>query len=203
MLLQAYSMSTMYKIFFFIKPILPVVIVVVGLQLAGQLGKVASYAQSAVLKTGVMNAGIEAEAEEDFDFNFTAFSPDGKPLLMDSLKNKVIFLNLWATWCGPCVAEMPTIQNLYNEIKNPNVVFVMLSIDIKNPEKKVKDYVKKNKYTFPVYILSGMPPEQLQVPSIPTTFVISKRGKIIRKEVGMANYDTEKFKKFLLREAAQ
>jgi thiol-disulfide isomerase/thioredoxin len=148
-----------------------------------------------------MNAGDEADVEEDFDFNFTAYSLDGKLLTKDSLKNKVVFLNMWATWCGPCRAEMPTIQSLHDGIKNDNIVFVMLAIDRVDPERKVKNYIAKSNYTFPVYILKGEPPVQMRVPTIPTTFIISKEGKLLRKEVGMKNYDTERFKNFLLKEA--
>ncbi len=196
-------MNLIHNLFHFIKPVLPVAIIVGGLQITGQLGHVVSFGQSAILKSGIMNAGTEFDAGEDFDFNIKALSPDGKALSMDSLKNKVVFLNLWATWCGPCRAEMPTIQNLYNEVKEKDVVFILLSIDRIDAERKVKEYVAKNKYTFPVYILSGQPNTQLRVPSIPTTFIISKSGRIIRKEVGMRNYNTEKFKKFLLKEARE
>jgi thiol-disulfide isomerase/thioredoxin len=194
-------MHSFYKIFSFIKPFLLVILIVAVLKTTGQLGNVASIAQSTVLKTGLMNAGDEADVEEDFDFNFTAYSLDGKLLTKDSLKNKVVFLNMWATWCGPCRAEMPTIQSLHDGIKNDNIVFVMLAIDRVDPERKVKNYIAKSNYTFPVYILKGEPPVQMRVPTIPTTFIISKEGKLLRKEVGMKNYDTERFKNFLLKEA--
>ena len=188
--------------FHFIKPALPIIIIWVGLKITGQLGNVISFGQSAVLKTGVLNAGTELEADEQFNYNFNAVSLAGKPLLMDSLKNHVVFLNVWATWCGPCRAEMPTIQNLYDQVNNSRVVFIILSVD-RNAEKKVMDYVAKNRFTFPVYILRGEPTEQLRVPVIPTTFVVSKKGRILRTEAGMRNYDTGKFRKFLLREARQ
>lgn len=196
-------MDLIYKIFQFIKPMLPIAVIVGALQLTGLPGHVVSFGQSAMLKTGALNAGTEMEAEEGFDYNFIAERIDGHPLVFDSLKGKVVFLNLWATWCGPCRAEMPTIQALYDETKNQDIAFVMLSIDRKDPQNKVREYIAKNNYTFPVYILKGNPTDQLKVPSIPTTFIISKQGKIIRKEVGMRNYDTEKFKKFLRKEAEQ
>jgi thiol-disulfide isomerase/thioredoxin len=190
-------------LFQFIKPVLPLALVVAGLQISGQLPSVVSFSQSAMLSTGLFNADTDPEAAEAFDFNIAATSLDGRPLDIESLANKVVFLNIWATWCGPCRAEMPTIQNLYATLKDRDIAFVMLSIDRKDPLKKVKEYISKGKYTFPVYILAGLPTEQLRVPSIPTTFIISKEGKVIRKEVGMTNFDTEKFKKFLLKEAAK
>jgi thiol-disulfide isomerase/thioredoxin len=196
-------MKIVYRVFHFLKPMLLLALIVGALHITGQLSNVATYGQTAMLKTGLFNAGAELEPEEAFDFNFKATTPAGAPLSMDSLANKVIFLNLWATWCGPCRAEMPTIQTLYSSIDRSNIAFVMLSIDKKGSEKKVTDYIAKNRYTFPVYILNGAPSEQLRVPSIPTTFIISKDGKVVRKEVGMTNFNTEKFKKFLLKEASK
>lgn len=186
-----------------LKPYLIIGTVVLILQITGQLGTVITFGQTAVLKTGVMNAGVEVEDEEGqpFDYNFTAIDINGNTLSPDSLKNKVVFLNIWATWCGPCRAEMPTIQNLYEGLKNEDIVFVMLSVDRKDPDTKVREFLAKNTYTFPVYILKGAPTTQLKVPNIPTTYIISKGGKIIRKEVGMRNYDTGRFRKFLLKEA--
>lgn len=184
-----------------IKPLLPILIILAGLKITGQLENVISFGQSAILKTGVLNAGTTQEEEEDFDFGFTAYSPAGELLQADSLRNKVIFLNIWATWCGPCRSEMPTIQSLYNSVDKKNIAFVMLSVDRNSPEQKVRQYIEANQYTFPVYILKGEPTAQIRVPTIPTTFIISKEGKVLRKEVGMKNYDTDKFRNFLLKEA--
>ena len=122
-------MRSVHKVFLMLKPYLFILIIIGALQITGQLGKVIGYGQRAVLATGVLNAGDDFEDGEAFDFNFEAFTPDGIPLDKASLKNKVVFINLWATWCGPCRAEMPTIQQLYAENNNPNVVFVILSLD--------------------------------------------------------------------------
>lgn len=187
----------------FLRPWLPIILIIAILKLTGQLNNVISFGQSAVLKSGILNASAEAEEGDDFDFNFTAFAPNGDPLTMDSLKGKVIFLNLWATWCGPCRSEMPTIQSLYESIDKNNISFVILSIDRVDQLRKVNQYIEKNGYTFPVYILQGNPTDQIHVPTIPTTFVISKKGKIIFQESGMRNYDTNKFRKFLLKEVAR
>lgn len=193
----------MYFILKQLKSVIPFIIFVGGLYFTGLLGTVVSFGQSAILKSGVLNAGGEPDAVENFDFNFKAKSLDGKVLSMDSLRNKVVFLNIWATWCGPCKAEMPTIQSLYSKINSKDIVFVILSIDRKGHEIKVKDYIAKNKFSFPVYVLDGQLTEQLSVPSIPTTFIISKSGQVVRKEEGMTNFDTDKFQKFLIKEASK
>lgn len=191
-------MNFMHKAFLMIKPYIFILVIVGVLQATGQLGNVIGFGQQTMLSTGIFNAGDNPEPVEAFDFNFEATTLDGKPLDKNTLSGKVVFLNLWATWCGPCRAEMPTIEKLYQEMKDQQVAFVILSLDRgATAEKKVRDYITKSKFTFPVYILKGNPTGKLAVPSIPTTYVISKKGEIVRTETGMTNFYTDRFKKFL------
>ena len=187
-------------IFQFLKPFL-VAVIIVGLLLVTDLFSEVAYitTQRAALSTGVMNASIPdlRQEEETVDFGFSLKHLAGNRINAEQLKGKVIFLNLWATWCGPCRAEMPSIQKLYTKINNDKIVFVILSIDKDQALPKVQAYVGKNSYTFPIYMRSGYLTEQLNVPYIPTTFVISKEGMIVYKQVGTKNYNTNKFQKFL------
>lgn len=187
------------KLVEFIKPALTVAIILVILKVTGLLGEVSFLAQSAAIQTGIMDAhpSPASGSEDDFDYNFTIKDLNGNKLSFDQFKGKVVFLNLWATWCGPCRAEMPTIQRLYNETDNANIVFVMLSIDRDKDKDKIIKYLKDKSFTFPVYQPSGYLADQLQVPTIPTTFVISKDGKIAATEIGTTNFHTTKFKKFI------
>jgi thiol-disulfide isomerase/thioredoxin len=154
--------------------------------------------QWALLKTGLKDATGEAILEEaEFDYQFTIKDMAGNRINASQFKDKVIFLNLWATWCGPCRAEMEGIQRLYANTHNDKIVFLMLSIDADKDQAKIIAYLKKKAFTFPVYQPSGTLPSLLDVPSIPTTFIISRKGKIIKKEVGSMRYDTPKFQKFL------
>ncbi len=187
-----------------IKTILPVIIIVGLLKVTGLLGEITYVAQSAVLKAGVLNVNpSEPDKETKFDYGFTIKDLKGNKFPFDQYKGKVVFINLWATWCGPCKAEMPGIQKLYSKMKDDSVTFVMLSIDKDQALPKVEAYVQKNEYSFPVFMPSGYLAEQLQVPSIPTTFIISKEGNIVMKEVGTRNYDTKKMIEFLRKEAAK
>jgi thiol-disulfide isomerase/thioredoxin len=197
-------MRFIHKVFLMLKPYFFILLIVGALQITGQLSTVLGYGQQAILATGVLNATDDVEAGEAFDFNFEAITPNGKPLDPKALQGKVVFLNLWATWCGPCRAEMPTIQKLYEENKDPNVVFAMLSLDRgATAQRKVQDYISKSGYTFPVYILNGQATGQLAVQIIPTTYVISKKGTVAKTETGMTNYNTDRFKKFLAKLAAE
>jgi len=142
-------------------------------------------------------ATTASEDPENFDYNFTIKDLTGNKMTFDQFKGKVVFLNLWATWCGPCRAEMAAIQKLYASTQQDNIAFVMLSIDKDRDKQKIVEYIKNKEFTFPVYQPSGYLSEQLKVPSIPTTFIISKDGKIMSIEIGTTNFNTAKFKKFI------
>ncbi|MBI3221373.1 MAG: TlpA family protein disulfide reductase [Bacteroidetes bacterium] len=178
--------------------LLGAVAIIALLKFTGLLGDFAYITQSTALKTGLMDASTATKKPVSFDFNFQVKDLNETKFAFDQFKGKVIFLNLWATWCGPCKAEMPGIQALYNSLPPDSVVFVMLSLDKEGLQPKVKKYIADKKFTFPVYMPSGYLTEQLNVPSIPTTFIINKEGKIVSQEVGTTNFNTTKFKKFLL-----
>lgn len=181
-----------------LKPWFVAILFVMILRFTGALSGISFIAQSAIMKTGLMNFEPEENVTRDgFDYNFSIKDLNGKTVDFSQFRGKVVFLNLWATWCGPCRVEMPSIQNLYNSTDHDQVVFVMLSIDAPENQPKVVKYVNDKEFTFPVYVPAGPLTRQLDVPSIPTTFIISKDGKIKSKKVGTANYDTDKFKKFL------
>ena len=163
----------------------------------GAFQYVVSAAHTTVLQSGLLNASTVGNSTTSFDYNFTIKDLSGKKIDFKELQGKVIFLNLWATWCGPCRSEMASIQKLYEQVDTHKILFVMLSLDKDSQLEKVKSYVAGRSFTFPVYMPSGYLAEQLQVPSIPTTFVITKDGLIDLKEVGMKNYNTPKFKKYL------
>jgi thiol-disulfide isomerase/thioredoxin len=171
--------------------------VLILLRYTGILAGVSVVTSSALMDMGLMQATPSVPPNEEYlDYNFTMRDLDGKKISFNTMKGKTIFLNLWATWCGPCRAEMPSIQKLYEQTDREKIVFVMLSVDDNNYPKKVSKFVASSEYTFPVYVAETLP-AVLNVPSIPTTFVISSDGKIIYKKVGMANYNSEEFKKFL------
>lgn len=121
---------------------------------------------------------------------------DGKTVPFGSLKGKVVFMNIWATWCPPCIAEMPNIQSLYEKVGSDKIAFVMLSVDEGGME-KVQKFIDKKGYTFPVYMPASEFPQEFYSSAIPTTFIISPEGKIVAKQEGMAEYDTQEVRDFL------
>jgi thiol-disulfide isomerase/thioredoxin len=123
-------------------------------------------------------------------------SLDGKNFDLESLKGKVVFINFWATWCPPCIAEMPSIDALNDKTRsNPNVVFLMIDVD--NELTKSEDFMKKNNYNLPIYAPVGSIPQELFKGSLPTTVVVNKKGEIVFFNEGMADYNSGKTEKLL------
>ena len=165
--------------------------------LTGTQTEVFGKVQQAVLTTGVMNAS--SLDEEDYvvaSYDFKLIDPQGKVLDAQNLKGKVVFMNIWATWCAPCVAEMPNINKLYGNVgENSNIVFLMISHD-KRMEKAVA-WIKNKGFDFPIYQLASPLPDVYETGVVPSTFVISPEGKIVVQKTGMANYNAKRFRKFI------
>lgn len=112
---------------------------------------------------------------------------DNQPVAFSDLKGKVIFVNNWASWCPPCIAEMPSIQELKSKLKGIDVEFVMASFD-EDREKAMKFMTKRN-YDFNIYFPGREYP--FATSSIPATFIIDKRGNAVVEHVGMADYNSD------------
>jgi thiol-disulfide isomerase/thioredoxin len=191
--------TSLQRVFRVVKPWLFYVALFLVLRYTGLIGAVSSVTQQALMKTGAMDASPERDAaEKKFNYDFALQDLNRNTLQVESLKGKTLFINVWATWCGPCRVEMPSIQSLYNQVDHSKVEFIMLAVDHKDPHRKVEAYIRDQGYTFPVYLPSGSLPAQLQVSSIPATFVVDKEGKIVFRESGAANYGTEEFRNFLM-----
>ncbi len=130
---------------------------------------------------------------KDSDYRWYIQSNKGENINLEQFKGELIFLNFWATWCPPCVAEMPGIQSLYEEY-GEKIRFIIVSRE--SPE-VIHEFVKKNTYTFPVYSQSVSEPEIFQSQSIPTSYLISPSGNIILKKKGAAKWDSKKIKNLI------
>lgn len=165
--------------------------------------EVIGQVQRILLATGIKNADVPDPDEAKpralqsvAGYGFDLADLNGKVVPFESLRGKVIFLNVWATWCPPCIAEMPGIQKLYNSVDTSKIAFVMLSVD-EGGREKVKKFIDRKGYTFPVYTpLSGIP-AAFQSSAIPTTFILSPEGTLVARQEGMANYNTQKMREFL------
>lgn len=132
----------------------------------------------------------EDDRESLKNYNWVLMNEKGDDINFNQSKDKVVIINYWATWCAPCIAEMPSLQELYTEFKD-DVDFYFVTND--DPQ-KVNTFMAKNDYDMPSYRQRSQAPQLLQSSSLPTTYVISKTGEIIMKKIGSANWSSDKVK---------
>lgn len=132
--------------------------------------------------------------------NFT-WMENGKKMSLSDLKGKVVLINLWATWCGPCKKEIPDLSKVYLDMKDKNFEMIGLNIFQQEGAEKIEDFLKKT--PIPYKILDGnedvvkafSEAEGKDIEAVPTTFIIDKEGKIVETIVG--SRDRETFQKLV------
>jgi thiol-disulfide isomerase/thioredoxin len=135
--------------------------------------------------------------EEQNSFNASFKNINGETVSVSDLKGKVVIMNFWATWCPPCIAEMPSLQKLHEDLQSEkDIVFMAIEVD-QNIEKAAK-FMAKNKYSLPLYTVDSDLPEELHTNSIPMTVILAKNGDIVGKQVGMMDFKSEKLKQGLI-----
>ncbi|MEP6746506.1 MAG: TlpA disulfide reductase family protein [Bacteroidota bacterium] len=151
------------------------------------------------LYTGIFNASAKKEAIVIKAGTFTNFSfagQNGSTLSLSDLKGKCVFINFWATWCPPCMAEMGAVNALYNKLKNDSR-FVFIIADADNNFPLALSFMKKNNYNLPVYGIASPVPQNIFTGTLPTTLIIDVDGNIVQKHEGIANYNTGAMLEFL------
>ena len=144
---------------------------------------------------GMMMGGDEGEAPQppalavkagDPAPDFKLMTLDGKEVTLASLKGKVVLLDFWATWCGPCKAAMPTIQKISEDYKSKDVVVLGVNTFEQKPD-AAKDYLAKKKFTYGCLLKGDELAKAYGVTGIPTLVIIGKDGKVASTEVGMSD----------------
>jgi len=160
--------------------------------------------QQVILWTGLRQPDITIPEEEQTEANYNMLLSDfdGNTVALSQFQDDVIFINFWASWCPPCVAEMPSIQNLYDFIAdNEHIKFALISLD-ENPE-DAQQFIERRGFDMPVYFLASGVPDSFYSQTVPTTFVVSADGYIVARKKGLAKYNTKKFRNFLISHAEQ
>lgn len=130
------------------------------------------------------------------DWKFTVLNnKTQQPVSLEQFKGKPLFINFWATWCPPCVAEMPSIQKLFSEYKD-KVAFILISDE---NSQVISSFLEKNHYSFPVYSLLTRVPKKFESTTIPSTYIVSPGGRVVINKTGAARWDSPKIKAILNR----
>lgn len=109
---------------------------------------------------------------------------------LDDHSGKVIVVNFWATWCVPCVKEMPSFENLYRRYRSQGLTLLAVSLD-KGDSTKVQEFADKHKLSFPILLDTEGVAEKLYPSfSIPFTYVIDKQGRVVARVDGAKNWES-------------
>lgn len=112
---------------------------------------------------------------------------DGNVVSLSSLKGKVVFINFWATWCPPCIYEMPSINDLKKSFSDrDDMVFLMVDVDNKIDQSVA--FMRDNQYDLPVYVPASMIPSDFLAGAIPTTVILDKEGEMVARLEGGRDY---------------
>ncbi|MGH7367409.1 MAG: TlpA disulfide reductase family protein [Candidatus Rokuibacteriota bacterium] len=161
--------------------VLAVLIALVAVLLAGRV-----IAEDPVAALSLMRPKPAKIAKE-----FQVRTPDDGTIRLSDLKGKVVFLNFWATWCGPCREEMPAMERLHRAYKDRGLVVLAISLDSRGAS-VVKPFLKQFKLTFPV----GLDPKMAVrdaygVWAVPSTFIIDRQGRRVLFANGAREWDSK------------
>lgn len=130
------------------------------------------------------------------NYDWELIDLEGNRKNFNQSEGKVTIVNFWATWCPPCIAEMPSFQKLYDDYEG-KIDFYFVSSE---ETEVLENFVSKKTYNFPVFRPASAVPEKLLNKSLPTTYVISKKGKIIIEKEGAADWNSSDFRNLLEKE---
>lgn len=128
------------------------------------------------------------ELDSSFNKNEPTFTDsEGNTIALDALKGKVVFINFWATWCPPCIHEMPSINELKNSFdERDDIAFIMVDVD--NKIEQSTAFMKDNGYNLPVYVPAAPIPLDFLGDAIPTTVILNKQGEMVGRIEGSRDY---------------
>jgi len=109
---------------------------------------------------------------------------NGQPINLEKYKGKTIFLNFWATWCKPCIEEMPTIEKAQNILQNEEVIFLLASGE---SAEEINVFQNAHDYKFNYARIENS--EELNIQTLPTTFIFNPKGELVFSETGYRKWD--------------
>ncbi len=110
---------------------------------------------------------------------------------LSQYEGEVVLINFWATWCPPCIAEMPSFQDLYADYQD-KIIFIFVSSE---DHETVRGYLNRKNMTLPAYRPLSQPPQPLNGNTLPTTYLINREGNIVIEKVGAADWNSDAVRK--------
>jgi len=136
---------------------------------------------------------IKSDKESHIDYDWKLIDDEGNELWISEI-DKPIFLNIWATWCGPCRSEMASIMALEESMGNEVAILLVSTSD---SFEKLKDYKIRKGIDFPLYKPAFEAPVNLRTKSFPTTFIIDKEKSVVMKSMGAHDWNAKNVHDYL------
>mgnify|MGYP001211160720 CR=1 FL=1 len=132
----------------------------------------------------------EAPNRQQVNLSATLKTLDGKDVSLSNLEGKVLFVNFWATWCGPCRAEMPSMVSLFHKLSTPELGMVAISDE---DSETVRQFLEDNPYPFDVWLdPKNVLAERFDIRAIPTTLIVDSQGRLVMRHTGIQQWDSPK-----------
>lgn len=128
------------------------------------------------------------------DYDWTVRPLDGDEFNLEERRGRVLFINLWASWCTPCVREMGSIERLQERLADTDVDFLIVASDRERP---VRDFLRRYGYDLPIYLEVTNIPRAFGQRGLPTSWVVDHLGQIVLLRHGEAVWDTDEVEAFI------
>lgn len=147
-----------------------------------------------LISTRIFSMEIDKDEQVQIqNFDWRLISPEDQIINLKSMEDKVILVNFWATWCPPCIAEMPSFQDLYDDYGD-KVEFLFVAND--DPDRVTK-FLRDKGYQLPVYFQATQAPKEMNSSSLPTTYIIDRNKNIVASKIGAADWNSSKVRGLL------
>lgn len=146
--------------------------------------------------SNVKKLGIEILEKRTAAPEFALKDQAGKQITLTEPRGRVVFLNFWATWCPPCVQEMPALEKLHQELAKEGLV--ILAANFQETPERVNDFFREHKLTFTALLDSdGKVSALYQAWALPVSVIINKRGELAARAIGVKDWDSAEARQFL------
>ncbi len=169
------------------------ILLLVGMLIPATRKEIAAFVNKMMAPKPDMLKADKQFTVPDNAWNWSVQDENGQWVALSELKGKPIFLNFWATWCPPCIAEMPDIQKIYDDYGD-KVAFLIITDE--SPQ-VVQAFMQRKGFSMPVHYHQYTVPEVFSTRSIPTTWLINREGRVLMHKTGAAKWNSGQMRKFL------
>ena len=158
------------------------------------LAAMACLAGGACASTSTSSRSSGTATPGHADYGWTLRTLTGERVDLEAYRGRVLFINMWATWCPPCVAELASIGRLRDSLRTTDTAFLLVSPEQPEP---VAAFMKRYRYDLPVFLEETPLPDAFDLRALPTTYIVDRAGNIVVRHRGAADWDREPVRELL------